>query len=162
MFVKSFMLWFVLQSGLHRTHHEIYTKDVRFHLFQWFVAKHHLFLRNKVGRLLSNNFNSCVQFVFIQPLWLQLETTCHPSIEWFFRYSSSVSSTLMIIIITSGKSLSFETSRITSYALVRPPTLLCRLLRQWTMSMSNSSIYSNHQTSQPLRLNLLTKKVKAL
>jgi len=55
------------------------------------------------------------------------------------------------------KSSCFKTSSIPSYALVRPSTLPCRLFRQWTMSMSNSSIKNNHWTSRWLELDLLTK-----
>ncbi len=84
LFAKSFLLWFIPQNGLHRTLHELHTKDVRFHLSQWFVAKHHFFFGNKVDYLLSSNFDSCVQFMFGPPLRLQLKTSCHPSIEWFF------------------------------------------------------------------------------
>ncbi len=38
---KSFLLWFVLQNGFQKTLHEIHTKHMRFHPFQWFITKYH-------------------------------------------------------------------------------------------------------------------------
>ncbi len=57
---------------------------------------------------------------------------------------------LMVIIVTSRNSSSSATSPTHSYGLAKPSILACRLLGQWTISKSNSSINNNHQANQPL------------
>jgi hypothetical protein len=151
------MFWFNPQSGLHRTHHEIHTKDMRFHPFQWFFEKHYPFLGNKIGYLLLNNFDYCAQFVFASLLRFQLENLM-PSRFWMiYSWYLNIPFALTVINVAFRKSSSSKTSPTHSYALVRPSTLACRLFGQWTMLMSNSSINNNHQTNRPLRLDLLTK-----